>query len=824
MTSRNNQCGSSLATTDGHEQLDSLKEFECIQLLQKTAELMTLAQGTEDYAHAVALVRQLGHHTLAILHAGSYIATAPCTMADYLDFLRTNRRRLLDKSRGQGESRYETVYATFEASIEFLEQKKAGEGDEARQDALELLEILSTLHYTSVPLDILVDASEGVKDALETPKEREMFLEYLTAWHVARAPDLVRGEEDGGRLRITEAVARLESLALVRTDRSARAWKSVSMHPLVHGWAGDRRSKWDQKEALRMTECTVALSYFGFRVWRPYHRQFAPHLKRLVDRDKWLVDDAAKSRCVLQACVQIAWLYHRTDFHRDMYEFTDRIMQRLGLHDQEPTEELRGLYSVFAAATDREGSRPAQALRAWETIARLDETTRAENDRGRLINLCDLGRARLKKGQTKEAVALLRKGVKAQLGLGEEHEDLLYAQHDLAMALSEDGQSKEAITLLENVVKIRQRTLPEDSPDRLASQQELAVAYYLEDGQIAEATLRLEEVVRTKAQTFGEEHPSTARTQVWLADAYKRAGRLADAIALYERVVNTRTLALGEGHPHLLTSQHKLASAYLDAERASEAINILQRVVDICKSTLKETDRERLDSQHELARAYLEDGRVAEATDMLERVVEIRKSRLDQENPGLLASQHVLAQAYMESGRVSESIDILERVVEIEKVILDEKDSNRLASQHLFSKAYLESGRVAEAISILERVVEVESLLYEPGHPDRVISQELLDEAYATRDGHFSDPESFSASVNSQPDPGTPPTEADTTGEIINGQVDGAEGPRSVEKLKGKLSTRLVLSDGSGLARSLRARIPSVLSNVSTPRSRNGRR
>lgn len=637
MTSRNSQCGL-LATACGHEELVSLEETECVQLLQQSGQLSEIAENSKDYSFAVTLVKHLGHHTLAILHAGSYIATKGCSVADYLDFFETNGRRLLETSRGQGQSRYDTVYATFGASIEFLEQQQDGVSEKMRKDALNLLEILSTFHYMSVPLDILEDAWEGVQKALKTPKEFETYADYLTAWHVAQVPDLVRTEEEDVRIRITEAVARLESLALVRTDRSARAWKSVSMHPLVHGWVRDRPNEQERKSVLRMTVYIVALSNYPFDFWRPYYHQFRPHFKLLFGTDVELVDDAAQSRCILQAYVRIAWICHRMGFRREMCEFTGRIFHQLDLHDQEPTEDLRELYRVFGVGVDREGSNPTQALRALEAVARLDENKLDENDSARLRNMRDLGNVYRTNGRTKEAVALLRKVVKARQEHGEGDEELLRAQHGLGPALFDDGQIKEAVTLLEKVVEIRQRLCSEEDPQRLASQQVLAIAY-VKDGQIAEATRQFEELERIYAQTFGEEHWDTADAQTWLAFAYMQDGRLSEAVALYERVVNAETSVLGERHPYLLMSQHDLACVYLHSGRTQEAIDILERVIDIRESILEENDFILLTSRHELARAYLVKGRTSEAIGIFESV-DIKKLLLEEKDHELLASRN----------------------------------------------------------------------------------------------------------------------------------------------------------------------------------------
>lgn len=583
---------------DDHEELDSLDESECIKLLQKTARLPRLAPETDDYISAVSLVKDLGFHTLAVLHAASYIATTHCRIADYQEFLKTNRRRLLEKSGGQGQPRYDTVYATFGASIEFLELSETGVSEETRQDSLQLLKLLSTFHYKSMPLDVLVDAWEGVKEAL-TPSKDEMDSGVLTAWHVAQVPDFIRTEKDNLKFRVTEAVTRLESLALVRTDQSGCAWKSVSMHPLVHGWAGDHQSQHERKEALRMAECVIALSYFAPDSWRPYYRQFAPHLKLVVESDTQLVQDAARSRCILQACVHIAWIYHWVWLDRNMYELTGSIFRELGLYNQQVTDELREFYRVLAIAIDRERSCPPQALEIFEAIALLDQQYRDDNDPARLDNLRDLGRAYLDTSETEQAIALLRRVMEGRRNTEQVNGDQLTAEYDLAWALARNGEKKEALTLLEKVVEAQKRLLPAGDPDRFTAQGALAMVY-LRTGQIRDATPLLEEVARFQSQVYGNEHTETATTRFWLADAYDRAGRSSEAIALYERVVDIRTVLLGENHLAVLRSLIHLATAYLKAGLVAKAVDLVERLGNIENPMLDDISRSRLLSLHEV--------------------------------------------------------------------------------------------------------------------------------------------------------------------------------------------------------------------------------
>ncbi|KAL9109383.1 MAG: hypothetical protein Q9187_008171 [Circinaria calcarea] len=79
------------------------------------------------------------------------------------------------------------------------------------------------------------------------------------------------------------------------------------------------------------------------------------------------------------------------------------------------------------------------------------------------------------------------------------------------------GDSRQALELLEHVVKIRETTLAETHPDRLASQQVLARAYNA-NGQIEQAVELLKHVVKIKETTLAETHPDRLISEDALAN------------------------------------------------------------------------------------------------------------------------------------------------------------------------------------------------------------------------------------------------------------------------------------------------------------------
>lgn len=643
MTSRNPKCG--FYGTSGHEELDRLEDEECLELFRKSAQLPDMPPPTKD--DAVGLIKTLGHHTLAILHAGTFIAHSSVRISEYAGFLDKSRLRLLGKfTMGQGKSRYETVYATIEASMEFLRSQNADETESQYRDAIQMLQLLSTLHYESAPLDMITDAWRGGKIARRTSEKYKLYSADLTAWHVEQAPDLV-GSDDA-EMRISEAVTRLESLALVRRDRFAREWRSVSMHPLVHGWAWDRQSKEEQKASVRMSECAVALSEYHVDGWCTYYSQFWPHLKRLIDLDTDLVCDAAQSRCNLQICAHIAALFSWLGLYKDMHNLLGQIFQRLKLDNKEPTEDLREFYRMAAAAIQEDS--PAQAVAIYEAIKRLDEKRSNGKDQACLRNLRELGAAYSANGQSEKAVALLEEVVHTQEQLGEEDRDLLDSQDELSNALERDGRKLEALTLLEKVVSIQNRLLPRNDPDRLTLEHNLGVVY-LRNGQLAEATRIFEDVVPRQVQLRGEESLDLAETQAWLAKSYKLTGRLPEAIQLYERVLNLRKSQLEERHPSLIKTQHDLAEALLEAGRGSEAIKLLERVVKGERSLYEQDDNRGKASKDLLTRAYKARNGPCERS-LPETTSTVTSTQFDPQTSS--TDTHVLTNGNMEAGDKAE--------------------------------------------------------------------------------------------------------------------------------------------------------------------------
>jgi tetratricopeptide (TPR) repeat protein len=271
---------------------------------------------------------------------------------------------------------------------------------------------------------------------------------------------------------------------------------------------------------------------------------------------------------------------------------------------------------------------------------------------------------------------------KTEQGKGIQNKYKLFLK--VGQCLLEDGRTREAVTWLEESYRWRKSNLPENHPDRLASQHELAGAYRA-NGQVTEAVELLEQVVKIEETTLAEDHPDRLASQHELAGAYRANGQVTEAVELLEQVVKIRETTLAEDHPDQLASQHALAGAYQANGQVTEAVELLEPVVKIEETTLAEDHPSRLASQHELAGAYQANGQVTEAVELLEQVVKIEETTLAEDHPSRLASQHELAGAYRANGQVTEAVELLEQVVKIKRSKLYEGHPSRVVSEQLLS-------------------------------------------------------------------------------------------------------------------------------------------
>jgi len=434
ITSRNPECRR--YSPDQAEALEGLEDQDSKDLLLNAAGLSK--ESWPSYSsQAEEVVGLLGSHTLALIQAGAYIAKGHCQLHDYPKVDQRQRKRLLKYRPKQAHSRYRDVYATFEASADVLEQSKR----EATNYALRLLEILSMLDSSVLPLQIFEDAWDGSREVLRTSRTEASDMGALTPSHLSRLPSfmLVDGDE-WDQYRLVEATSLLESLSLVKRHNLSGS-SGLSMHPLTHAWAKDRQDLKHQEEAWIAAGCVLTFSRFNTHMWQTQGRLLLPHVQSYLDIEISKALSFSSKAAVIPILLKCGWSL--VDMRQDsrLGHLLEGMFVVLGKSPEQPLEESLPLYDLHARSLSNLG-KTKMAMELLEHVVNIRETT-----------------------------------------LAKAHPNRLASQHALAIAYRLNGQVKEAVKVLELVVKIREATLAENRPDRLASQHALAIAYRL-NGQV----------------------------------------------------------------------------------------------------------------------------------------------------------------------------------------------------------------------------------------------------------------------------------------------------------------------------------------------------
>jgi tetratricopeptide (TPR) repeat protein len=668
MTSRILECR--YYSTVGHEALGGLELEYSTQLLLKAARIPE-ESWPSHVLEAQNIVRLLGSHTLALIQAGAFIAAGYCRLGQYPERYQQQRKNLLEHHPRQEKSRYQDVYATFEASADVLKHSH----DNSGKDATDLLAILSLLHSSHLPIQVFQDAWAGARlfsqyTALHDPhRPSRLTARFGVAWkkakkrvsswpnevgqqdvlmkeHISRLPEFLCPQNDKwDDNRLLKAIALLVSLSLVTRHQSDQ-YDVLSMHPLAHAWAKDRLGKKHQEEVWISTACVLVLSRRMSALWEIYERMLRPHMQSFLPPNPQILLSFDSQQIMLPLLIGCGYILLIMREHHRNHSMLNVIYQELGITPWTPSNTHLPIWTL--------ASRTNLALRNTElAIVLLEHVTEAEKTL-----------------------------------LAEAHPERLISLYNLAFAYNDNGQFNKAVPLLEVVIELYQTKLP---------------------GQIHSAWLAL--------------------AQYELARASNAVGRTDKGIGLLEDVVKEQeNEASGVSRRRLLASQHALGTAYNTNKQTKEALALLEHVAKAYETMLEETDFDWQAVQYELARGYLRDEQVEKGLATIKRVVEIQKMGLERTNFTLLSSQYMLSSAYAANGQPKEGLELLEYVVQMYGTILHDMHPVRTHARFTLAISYIENGLREKALVPLRRVVEVYKATLEVTDPLRQESEAALAE------------------------------------------------------------------------------------------------
>ncbi|TKA72754.1 hypothetical protein B0A49_04593 [Cryomyces minteri] len=271
LTTRVPECA--IHETVGPKKIEKLDVSDATTLLLKAAGVdKSMWEAKHDDVKRVIEVLSL--HALAIVQAGAYIRNRLCTLNEYPDLFRNQRKRLLKYRPKQAASTYGDVYATFEVSAKVLETSSEPEA----AYALDLLNILAFMHNEGVPESVFTEAWEYSQYVSNTIDERSEVWK-LSGWHVAQACSprfMAHGLSDKmDIIPLREARNLLASYSIITLNND----DDISMHPLAHAWAKDRMEDARQRKSWAITGSILALANRDDASWREYSKRLQPHVE-----------------------------------------------------------------------------------------------------------------------------------------------------------------------------------------------------------------------------------------------------------------------------------------------------------------------------------------------------------------------------------------------------------------------------------------------------------------------------------------------------------------------------------------------------------------
>lgn len=589
--------------TVGACEFKGLKQKDALLLLLRAADTPK-PWNTAVESMGNKITDALGCLALALIQAGALILQRMCDMRDYLDFYNQFRSKI-GARRSSGSSRNDdqfTVYATWEHSLDWLENRKT----EASLDAAQLLSIVAFFHFEHIRVDIFVRALSNKIKATQIAA-KSSILSRLSNGICARAqpprllPEFLRQEpSDLDQYRIRRALHELCSLSLISYDGKD---DSFSLHPVVHSWARDRLKSGEQALWAHVALNVLAESILlppddSGEAHEEFRRDILVHLDLCLNASPIKISNYEArfggSRFPIMLVLQPTWVcvfrHQVLSAAKCGYVYAER-----GRFNE--AAEL--LFGVKEALVKSRGYRNEMTMRAMLALA------------GTYWGL----------GRLEEAVALQKIVVEARTDfLGPEHAETLSAMDQLGRSFWLNGQYKEALDLQLITMDRMKATLGNTHTDTLSAIDNLGVTYGSWQ-RFRESRDLHHRVLAERRKSLGSSHLDTLVAMNNLAMALKDLGILNEARELMNEVYERRKTKLGKEHPWTLWALCNLAKVHTELKLLQVAEDMLVGGIAAAKRSLSENHLGVLMGVGELARVFARQGRLEEASGLLEDLI-----------------------------------------------------------------------------------------------------------------------------------------------------------------------------------------------------------
>lgn len=754
--------------------LDDMGNDNATQLLLKACGFTA----NEQQAHkpfAESVVKILGQHALALVHAGAYVKKGYCTLRDYGACFQDEKNHLMEFKPVQQASRYGSVYTTFEVSAKALSTK----GGHDSHLALKLLSILAFLDREMVGEDLFIRAFHNChriesawglvwdEDQCRRPQSCTVFgldpvscesnkskdkSEAVCAWNGRyRYVD-----QDDAYSRSTN-IRSDPKLDLLEEESTLNPRDSVLHHTSVideaHGLKRpDCMTSADISNQKRLPENLNAIGSQGASQeagntngWLgDYDDGDIDHL------DTWHCQKVRSTGLVeLQrcsrfraACVRLADLSliridgARISMHPLVHEWARTRMSKPARQDaMEQTLSILALSVEYSKAWTPSSPELQPHI---ETCFR----NRGEGYNQSKIPL-NTARALFRLawqlffvGSNTTAIAIFEL-LSSACDLPPHTWSFKFniIQYSKAICLRNVLRVKEMQVCIEQVIESTTRWFEPDSSEVFMSQMLLATIHQ-ETGNFQGAIALLESLDESRTLFKDLENMDRVNLLRELARAYQSLHDTQRVATLLEKRLEIIQKWFPAGSPTRITCMEWLASTYMELGRADETATLLEEVVKLKFKSTTGDYLYRIKSLGNLANAYRQLGKPDQALALLEEVHDYRSRTLAPEDPTRLSNMHRLAGVYLELEKPDRAMTLLEEVVRLESGSDAPKTLDQLLTMDRLAYTYLELDMPSKALGLLEEVVAQESSLLSDEDACRLKSLRRLAQTYLRLEGN----------------------------------------------------------------------------------------
>ena len=318
------------------------------------------------------------------------------------------------------------------------------------------------------------------------------------------------------------------------------------------------------------------------------------------------------------------------------------------------------------------------------------------------------------------ALPLLEKALATRRDLlGEEDEQTLVSQTDLAALQFERGRFELAERLALEAVELQERVLGADHLVTLESSHYLALAQSGQGREVeAESTLR--QTLDALRRVAGEEHELTLRAMNALAAVLQNQGRFDDAARLYRDTLDIRRRNDGPVGVTTLTLIHNLASVSNQMGQYEDAESLAREALEGRRRILGDEHRYTLTTEYVLALSFFHRQLYSEVTTILIPSIEVARRTLGDQHPVTLESMNLLGEAYQRDGRYDDAEPVLRDTLELRRLALGAEHIRTQWSMYNLATLYRAQGRFDEADRLYRQTLEIELRVLGEAHPDTV--------------------------------------------------------------------------------------------------------